>query len=36
MVPKWGLGPIWGEDGSRETKKVPLVDSSDPYWESFS
>ena len=22
MEPKWGLGPIWGEDGSEEGKKV--------------
>ena len=30
MEPKWGLGPIWGEDGSGEgpeRQKITLVNS---------
>ena len=35
MEPKWGLGPIWGEDGSREAKKVPRVIGANPFRRSF-
>ena len=36
MEPKWGLGPIWGEDGSGEEKKVPGATGLNPFRRSFS
>ena len=35
MEPKWGLGPIQGDDGSREAKKVARVVWINPFWSSF-
>ena len=35
MEPKWGLGAVWGEDGSREAKKVPGPKKITPFWSSF-